>query len=299
MGDFYESHPYPPPADDLDAYRRAWDDGRRRAESHLLWPSEPYRDDRTILVAGCGTTQAAHYAVRWPHARVVGIDVSASSIAYTQELKAKHGLENLEVFQLAVEHASELAQKFDHVICTGVLHHLPDPDAGLRALHDVLAPAGALHLMVYAPYGRAGVYMLQDYCRRLGIGWTEAEIARSRRKPQSASTRPSDRIALAQITRLCEPSRRSRCAASPSRSILLGAAVVRVPRARRVRLWTLGASGAVSAVVRRAGFIAASIPTDEAVARRAVRGDRALPRNDGASRRGGVSYRFSERSIGT
>jgi hypothetical protein len=40
----------------------------------------------------------------------------------------------------------------------------------------VLAPAGALHLMVYAPYGRAGVYMLQDYCRRLGIGWTEAEI---------------------------------------------------------------------------------------------------------------------------
>ena len=30
--------------------------------------------------------------------------------------------------------------------------------------------------MVYAPYGRAGVYMLQDYCRRLGIGWSEREI---------------------------------------------------------------------------------------------------------------------------
>ncbi|MGB8907845.1 MAG: class I SAM-dependent methyltransferase [Candidatus Cybelea sp.] len=176
MGDFYESHPYPPPVDDLEAYRQNWDDARRRAESHLFWPAERYRDDRSILVAGCGTTQAAHYAVRWPHARVVGIDVSASSIVYTQELKAKHGLENLEVFQLAVEHASELAQKFDHVVCTGVLHHLPDPDAGLRALHDVLAPAGALHLMVYAPYGRAGVYMLQDYCWRLGIGCTDAEI---------------------------------------------------------------------------------------------------------------------------
>ena len=80
------------------------------------------------------------------------------------------------MFQLAVELAGELAQKFDHVVCTGVLHHLLDPDAGLRALHDVLAPTGALHLMVYAPYGRAGVYMLQDYCRRLGIGWTDAEI---------------------------------------------------------------------------------------------------------------------------
>ena len=57
-----------------------------------------------------------------------------------------------------------------------MLHHLPDPDAGLRALQEVLEPDGALHLMVYAPYGRAGVYMLQDYCRRLGIGHSQQEI---------------------------------------------------------------------------------------------------------------------------
>jgi SAM-dependent methyltransferase len=175
VADFYESHPYPPPVDDLDAYRRSWDDKRRRAESHLFWPSEPYREDRGILVAGCGTTQAAHYAVRWPNAPVVGIDVSANSIAFTQELKRKHALDNLDVHELAVERAAELAQTFDHVVCTGVLHHLPDPDAGLRALRSVLAPAGALHMMVYAPYGRAGIYMLQDYCRRLGIG-SDSEI---------------------------------------------------------------------------------------------------------------------------
>jgi hypothetical protein len=54
------------------------------------------------------------------------------------------------------------------------VHHLPDPDAGLRALHDVLKPNGALNVMVYAPYGRAGVYMLQDYCRRLGVGSGDA-----------------------------------------------------------------------------------------------------------------------------
>jgi hypothetical protein len=57
-----------------------------------------------------------------------------------------------------------------------VLHHLPDPDAGLRALRDVLNPDGAMHLMVYAPYGRAGIYMLQEYCRRLGIGHSDQEI---------------------------------------------------------------------------------------------------------------------------
>jgi SAM-dependent methyltransferase len=176
VSEFYKRHPYPPPVDDLIAYRAKWDDARRRAESHLSWPSEPYRDDRSILVAGCGTTQAAHYAVRWPHANVIGIDISTKSIAFTQELKRKHALDNLDVHQLAVERATELGQAFDHVVCTGVLHHLPDPDAGLRALREVLAPAGALHLMVYAPYGRAGVYMLQDYCRRLGIGSTTSDI---------------------------------------------------------------------------------------------------------------------------
>jgi SAM-dependent methyltransferase len=176
VGDFYERHPYPPPVDDLDAYRRAWDDPRRCADSHCFWPDEPCRDDRSILVAGCGTTQAAHYAVRWPRARVVGIDVSASSIAFTQELKRKHSLDNLEVRQLAVEQAHALDETFEYIVCTGVLHHLPDPDAGLCALHDILAPQGAMHVMVYAPYGRAGVYMLQEYCRRLRIGWTTEAI---------------------------------------------------------------------------------------------------------------------------
>jgi SAM-dependent methyltransferase len=173
---FYESHPYPPPVDDLEAYRQIWDDRRRHADSHLFWPAEPTRDDRSILVAGCGTTQAAHYALRWPRAQVMGIDVSAKSIAFTQELKRKHALANLEVRQLAVERATGLGQSFEHVVCTGVLHHLPDPDAGLRALRDVLAPTGALNVMVYAPYGRAGIYLLQDYCRLLGIGGTEPEI---------------------------------------------------------------------------------------------------------------------------
>jgi SAM-dependent methyltransferase len=176
VGDFYESHPYPPPVDDLDAYRASWDDRRRRADWHLFWPARPFRDDGSVLVAGCGTAQAARYALRWPHARVVGIDVSATSIAFTQELKRKYALDNLDVRQLAVERAGELGATFEHVVCTGVLHHLADPDAGLQALRDVLAPDGAMHLMVYAPYGRAGVYMLQDYCRRLGIGWTDAEI---------------------------------------------------------------------------------------------------------------------------
>jgi SAM-dependent methyltransferase len=174
---FYERHPYPPPVDDLDYYRKRWDDRRRRqADSHLFWPDEPRRDDRSVLVAGCGTSQAVKYALRWPRARVVGIDVAAISIEKTEALKRKYGLDNLELRELPVERAAELGYRFEHIVCTGVLHHLPDADAGLRALSEVLAPTGGLHLMVYAPYGRAGIYMLQAYCRQLGVGTSASEI---------------------------------------------------------------------------------------------------------------------------
>jgi hypothetical protein len=58
-----------------------------------------------------------------------------------------------------------------------VLHHLPDPDAGLAALREALKPEGSMHLMVYAQYGRKGIYMLQEYCRRLGVEAVGRQIA--------------------------------------------------------------------------------------------------------------------------
>src|SRR5436190_2976397 len=164
---FYERRPYPPAIDDLEG--QAWDESRRRAEAALIWPDQPYRDDRRVLLAGCGTTQAARFALRWPNAAVTGIDVSASSIAFAEGLKRTHGLANLTLRKLPIERTADLGQTFDYVVCTGVLHHLPDPDAGLAALAEVMDEHAALQLMLYAPYGRAGIYMIQDYCRRLGV----------------------------------------------------------------------------------------------------------------------------------
>ena len=178
IAEFYTHHPYPPPVENLDRARDEWrDPNRARAEYHLFWPRTPYRVDLDILVAGCGTWQAAKYALCRPEARVVGIDVSATSLEHTARLKRHYGLTNLEIQQVAIEQATELARPFDLIACTGVLHHLADPDAGLRALRSVLKPDGVMSLMVYAPYGRSGVYMLQDYCRRLGIGTSEQELA--------------------------------------------------------------------------------------------------------------------------
>lgn len=174
---FYDCYPYPPPVGSLEKYRELWQDSRRRrADFHLFWPDKPYKETFSILIAGCGTSQAAKHAVRWPSAQITAIDFSATSVRYTEELKRKHNLTNLEIHQLAIENAGQLRTKFDQIVCTGVLHHLADPDAGLAALRDILKPDGAMHLMVYAPYGRTGIYMLQEFCKRVGINPTEEGI---------------------------------------------------------------------------------------------------------------------------
>src|ERR1700722_3508992 len=93
---FYESHPYPAPImsfdRSLDTYR---DPTRRRAQNLLLWPLQKPRPDRTILIAGCGTSQAARHALIEPDARVTAIDVSETSLRHTRELQEKHGIRNL------------------------------------------------------------------------------------------------------------------------------------------------------------------------------------------------------------
>jgi SAM-dependent methyltransferase len=173
--EFYEKMPYPGPVANLDRNLH-WDFERRRANFHLTWPTGRPSGGLEILVAGCGTSQAARYALREPEARVTAIDVSETSLRHTRDLQRKYNLENLELHRLPIEGVAELGRSFDLVVCTGVLHHLPDPDVGLRSLREILNSNGAMRLMVYAPYGRAGVYMMQEYCRLLEIHASETEL---------------------------------------------------------------------------------------------------------------------------
>jgi SAM-dependent methyltransferase len=175
---FYDRHPYPPPVADLAALAaRTTTEAADRFGHHLIWPERLPGTARSILVAGCGTSQAARHALRNPDAEVVGIDVSTTSIEHTERLVEQHGIRNLTVHRLAIEDVDRLGRRFDHIVCTGVLHHLVDPGAGLRALRRVMADRGAITLMVYGRYGRFGVYLLQEYCRRLGITTEPADIA--------------------------------------------------------------------------------------------------------------------------
>jgi SAM-dependent methyltransferase len=169
--------PYPAPLTSLDEQRDLYKNpDRRRAIFHLMWPAEQPRGNQEILIAGCGTSQAARYALREPDARITAIDVSDTSLRHTRDLQRKYNLENLELHQLPIESVKKIGRSFDLVVCTGVLHHLPDPDHGLCALRDVLRPSGAMRLMVYARYGRTGIYMMQEYCRLLAISASAKDL---------------------------------------------------------------------------------------------------------------------------
>ncbi len=175
----YEKWVYPFPIQDLSApehrHRRDGADPSTRFWSY--WPCEEFRDDMDILIAGCGSNAAARYAYNHPQAKITGIDLSTSSLAHEAYLKDKHGLQNLTLHQCPIEDVASLGQTFDFIDTSGVLHHLPDPVAGLRALKTVLRPNGVIAVMLYGKYSRTGVYMLQEMFQTLGLGQTEDDVA--------------------------------------------------------------------------------------------------------------------------
>jgi SAM-dependent methyltransferase len=103
-----------------------------------------------ILIAGCGTNQAAVFAYNNPEAKVVGVDISQASLDHQRFLKDKYGLANLELHLLPIEQLPTLGRQFDLVVSTGVLMVMADPLAGMTALAECVRPDGAVAIMVYA-----------------------------------------------------------------------------------------------------------------------------------------------------
>lgn len=171
----YEAYPYPA-RDPRDEHRRlliGTPSHLREIDHHVFGAARPTSLELRALVAGCGTGDGAimlatQLARAGRPGHVTCIDRSEASLAIARARAEARGLANISFRRLSLLDLpeSELGA-FDYIDCCGVLHHLPDPDAGLRALTSVLAEGGGMGLMVYAPHGRTGVYMLQDALRLL------------------------------------------------------------------------------------------------------------------------------------
>jgi 2-polyprenyl-3-methyl-5-hydroxy-6-metoxy-1,4-benzoquinol methylase len=179
VGKQYTEWAYPKPIDDMVA---AIARGIREPDTPslimpVLWPERRSISGLKVLVAGCGTNQAAYYALMMPQAEVTGIDLSLTSLNHEKYLVEKHQIKNLTLHHLSLLDVEKLSQSYDFIVCCGVLHHLADPDAGLRALRNSLHPNGIMSIMVYARYLRQGIYMLQDAFRIMGLQQTTEDIA--------------------------------------------------------------------------------------------------------------------------
>lgn len=179
----YEAFAYPEPFADIEAAIRGGygQIGDPSLYAPVLWPLGKPGGKLKILVAGCGTVQAAYTAFMNRADEVVGIDLSEASLAHERFLQERHDLTNLRLLKGNLLELPSLGEQFDVILCTGVIHHMADPEAGLAALRDVLAPDGVIVLMVYGQTVRTGVYMVQDAFRRIGIEQTADGVAEARR----------------------------------------------------------------------------------------------------------------------
>uniref|UniRef100_UPI004047D358 class I SAM-dependent methyltransferase n=2 Tax=Yoonia sp. TaxID=2212373 RepID=UPI004047D358 len=108
------------------------------------------------------------------------IDLSTSARQIAQERARIRGLTGISFITGSLLDAGDLGP-FDYIDCCGVLHHLPDPAAGFAALRAAVAPHGGMGFMVYAPYGRSGVYPLQEAFSSLLAGCDPKQrLARAR-----------------------------------------------------------------------------------------------------------------------
>jgi len=142
-------------------------------------PAAPPSGTRTwrILDAGCGTGVSTDYLCHLnPGSRVLAVDISAGTLEVARERCRRSGAAQ-QVAELRIEQRSLLdledEGEFDYINSVGVLHHLREPEQGLRALARQLRPGGVLHLFLYADGGRWEIHRSQSALALLDVGTGE------------------------------------------------------------------------------------------------------------------------------
>lgn len=159
----YDTYPFPPEPildEPPPGYNWRWN---WQTAYHFCTGRKPDRADIRILDAGCGSGVGTEYLVHLnPQAQVVGIDLSAGTLAVAQERCQRSGADRVEFHQLSLFDVDQLPGEFDLINCVGVLHHTADPIRGIQALARKLAPGGFLHIFVYGELGRWEIHLMQQ-----------------------------------------------------------------------------------------------------------------------------------------
>ena len=175
LAEQYETYPYPQrdPRDEATRLLIGSPSHLREVDHFVFAAVRSRARPLRVLIAGGGTGDAlvalaTQMARDSRPGRLAYLDRSRAAAAIARARVLARGLDNVDWLEGSLLDLPGMGlAPFDYIDCCGVLHHLPDPAAGLAALVGVLAPDGGMGLMVYAPHGRTGVYMVQDALRLL------------------------------------------------------------------------------------------------------------------------------------
>jgi 2-polyprenyl-3-methyl-5-hydroxy-6-metoxy-1,4-benzoquinol methylase len=116
-----------------------------------------------VLVAGCGTgRQAIRLASYFNDLNIVAIDLSGRSLAYAKKQANKYNVDNIQFIQADILEFSNFPMLFDVIECSGVLHHMENPEKGLESLNQLLSPTGVMKIALYSEAARKQVITFRD-----------------------------------------------------------------------------------------------------------------------------------------
>lgn len=148
-------------------------------------PGDQDVDMPEVLIAGCGTgRQAIMTASILARCNMLAIDLSLSSLAYGMRKARELGVDNITFAQADILEFRS-GRKFHIIESAGVLHHLAEPETGLKILANHLETDGLLRIGLYSDMARRSVTKAKEYIREKGYGASSDEIRLARKDIQN------------------------------------------------------------------------------------------------------------------
>ncbi|MBL32233.1 MAG: hypothetical protein CMP62_05885 [Flavobacteriales bacterium] len=176
----YKEHPYPKwkgiyyiPSE-INVHQKYYDrDLTEKNDSNI---------QKEILIAGCGTGQELVTVSKiYSNSNITAIDISLPSLSYAYKRAKDNDVNNFELIHMDLLELVNYKKKFDIINCSGVLHHMKDPELGLKALISCLKEDGYLNIGLYSRTARENITKLRKLIADNNLNNSHEEITKIRR----------------------------------------------------------------------------------------------------------------------